>query len=143
MCHPGQQIRNIVWYECPLGLIWAPIAPDLPNVDPNPHPIVATLFNVGQMSALIVPTLFNVGRMLIAIVPTLFNCGPNLHPIMPTLLNVGPHPPSDSERYAEIVPTSTIVPTFIPFFPIPPLHNVNFAFCCVQIHLLIVKGTPR
>ena len=74
--------------------------------------MVATLSNFGQNLIPIVPTLFNFGRILAAIVPTLFNVGPNPHPIVPTLLNFGPHPPSDRERYAEIVPTWAIVPTF-------------------------------
>ena len=103
--------------------------PALLNFGANPPPIVATLFNFGQILAPIMPTLFNFGWILAAIVPTLLNFGPNPHPIVPTLLNFGPHPPSDSERYAEIVPTSTIVPTFVPIW--------------VQIRLRIMKGTPR
>ena len=60
------------------------------------------------------PTLLNFGPILAAIVPTLLNVGPNPHPIVPTLPNFGPHPLSDSESYAEIVPTWAIVSTFRP-----------------------------
>ena len=72
--------------------------------------------------------------MLAPIVATLLNFGQNLAAIVPTLLNVGPHPLSDSERYAEIVPTSTIVPTSLG-------DRVHISFACV-IDFVIQTSRP-
>lgn len=74
-------------------------------------------------------TLLNVGPNSVEIVATLFNVGPNPHPIMPSLPNSGPHPSSDNARYAEIMPTSTIVATFVICFPNPPSDEARHEFC--------------
>ena len=79
------------------------------------------LLNLGPIHSRQCP----LGSILAAIVPTLTNCGPIPFPIVPTLLKFGSNPHSDNERYAEIVPTSTIVRSNCG--PNPPSDSERYA----------------